>query len=111
MDSGYSLSVRVSSKPFLTASGPFTGIVRDAVWQVTGHQPEISTGGGTSDARFIKDLCPVIELGVVNKSIHKVDEHVALSDIQGLTDIYERVLRAFFAAEWPAVSAPREAAG
>ena len=111
VDSGYSLSTHVSAEPFLTRPGPLTRIVQEAVRAVTGKVPELSTGGGTSDARFVKDLCPVVEVGVVNKSIHKVDEHVALSDITGLTDIYERVLRAFFAAEQPARSAPREAAG
>lgn len=97
VDPGYSLDVRVTGESFLTEPGVFSGIVADAVADVAGIQPKLSTGGGTSDARFIKDLCPVVELGVINKSIHKVDEHVALADIEGLTAMYERVLRRFFA--------------
>lgn len=111
VDSGYSLSVRVSGESFLTPQGPFTELVASAAREVTGIQPALSTGGGTSDARFIKDLCPVVELGVVNKSIHKVDEHVALSDITGLTDIYERILRGYFSQSQSAAGEPREAAG
>ena len=63
----------------------------------TGRVPKLTTGGGTSDARFIKDACPVIEFGLVNKTIHQVDEHVAVADLETLTRIYERVL-----ASWPA---------
>ena len=68
----------------------------DAAQTVTGRRPEYSTTGGTSDARFIKDFCPVVEFGLVGQTMHKVDEHVALDDLAGLTDIYGAILRDVF---------------
>ena len=68
-----------------------------AVHEITGHTPKLSTTGGTSDARFIKDHCPVIELGLLNSTIHQVDEHVPLADLETLTRIYERFISLFFA--------------
>ncbi len=82
---------------FLTKPGPFTDLVAAAVQDVTGRRPELSTGGGTSDARFIKKACPVIELGLVNATIHAVDERVALDDLEALSRIYERVMERYFA--------------
>ena len=64
---------------------------------MTGRKPELSTGGGTSDARFIKNACPVVELGLVNATIHAVDERVALDDLEALSLIYERALERYFA--------------
>jgi len=58
--------------------------------------PKLSTGGGTSDARFIKDVCPVAEFGLVSESIHKVDEHVPLSDLATLTQVYRRFIERYF---------------
>jgi succinyl-diaminopimelate desuccinylase len=81
---------------FLTAPGPFVSLVSEAVEAVTGRKPALSTTGGTSDARFIKDYCPVIEFGLVGQTMHKIDEHAAVSDIEGLTAIYERVVEAYF---------------
>jgi succinyl-diaminopimelate desuccinylase len=81
---------------FLTPRGPFTDLVCDAVEEVTGHRPELSTGGGTSDARFIKDICPVVELGLLSGNMHGVDEHAALDDLEALSLIYERILRRYF---------------
>jgi len=81
---------------FLTPRGAFTDLVSSAVEDVTGRRPELSTGGGTSDARFIKNACPVIDLGLPNATIHAVDERVALADLEGLTRIYERVLERYF---------------
>ena len=83
---------------FLTKRGPFTDLVADAVADITGRRPQLSTGGGTSDARFIKSVCPVVELGLVNATMHAVDERVPLEDLEGLTRIYERVLERYFAA-------------
>jgi succinyl-diaminopimelate desuccinylase len=83
---------------FLTKRGPFTDLVAGAVEDVTGRRPRLSTGGGTSDARFIKTVCPVVELGLVNATIHAVDERVPLEDLEGLTRIYERALERYFAA-------------
>ena len=65
---------------------------------VTGLTPELSTTGGTSDARFIKDYCPVIEFGLIGQTMHKVDENVAIADIEKLSDIYLHILEAYFDA-------------
>jgi succinyl-diaminopimelate desuccinylase len=86
---------------FLTRPGPFTDLVAAAVQDVTGRKPLLSTGGGTSDARFIKNACPVVELGLVNATIHAVDERVALGDLEALSQIYERVMERYF-ADFPA---------
>jgi len=86
---------------FLTRPGPFTDLVAAAVEDVTGRSPALSTSGGTSDARFIKTICPVVELGLVNATIHAVDERVALEDLEGLERIYGRVLERYFAASVP----------
>ena len=68
-----------------------------AVEKVTGLKPELSTTGGTSDARFIKDYCPVAEFGLTGQTMHKVDERVPVSDLLALTEIYEAVLDGYFA--------------
>jgi succinyl-diaminopimelate desuccinylase len=83
---------------FLTRRGPFTDLVSAAVEDVTGLRPALSTGGGTSDARFIKNVCPVLDFGLPNATIHAFDERVALADLEALTRIYERVLALYFAA-------------
>ncbi len=82
---------------FLTRPGPFTDLVAAAVEDVTGRRPSLSTGGGTSDARFITNACPVVELGLVNATIHAVDERVGLDDLEALSLIYERALERYFA--------------
>ena len=87
----------VSGTSFLTQPGKFTQLVSDTVARVTGQAPVFSTSGGTSDARFIKDHCPVIELGLVGTTMHKTDECVALSEIATLTDIYAQLLTDYFA--------------
>jgi succinyl-diaminopimelate desuccinylase len=83
---------------FLTRRGRFTDLVADAVEEVTGRRPALSTGGGTSDARFIKNACPVVEFGLPNATIHAVDERVALEDLEALARVYERVLERYFIA-------------
>ncbi|MCP8940981.1 succinyl-diaminopimelate desuccinylase [Alsobacter sp. SYSU M60028] len=83
---------------FLTEPGPFVELVSEAVAAATGRTPQLSTTGGTSDARFIKDHCPVLEFGLVGQTMHQVDENVAVADIVGLTAIYEGVLARYFAA-------------
>jgi succinyl-diaminopimelate desuccinylase len=83
---------------FLTRPGPFTDLVAAAVEDVTGRRPSLSTGGGTSDARFINAACPVVELGLVNATIHAVDERVSLDDLEALSVIYERALKRYFAS-------------
>jgi succinyl-diaminopimelate desuccinylase len=79
--------------PFLTTPGSLVDMVQEAILQVTGIQTELSTTGGTSDGRFIAQICPqVIELGPPNATIHKIDEHVAVADLEPLKEIYKQVL-------------------
>jgi succinyl-diaminopimelate desuccinylase len=94
----YQLDIEISGESFLTKPGPFTEMLRNSVEKVTGLTPELSTTGGTSDARFIKDYCPVAEFGLVGQSMHKSDEQVRLEDLAQLTDIYTHLLRDFFGA-------------
>ncbi len=82
---------------FVTKPGPLLDTMIAAVEAETGRTPELSTGGGTSDARFVKDYCPVIEFGLVNRSIHAIDERVAVADLVALTRIYRAFLGRFFA--------------
>jgi succinyl-diaminopimelate desuccinylase len=88
---------QTSGVAFLTAPGKFTQLVSDTVSSVTGQSPFFSTSGGTSDARFIKDICPVVELGLAGGTMHKADECVPVSEIAALTDIYAALLKAYFA--------------
>ena len=81
----------ISGEPFLTPPGRFQQIVAEAVTAETGIEPEPSTTGGTSDARFLKDIVPVIEFGLVNATMHKRDEAVAIEDLAALTRIYRRI--------------------
>ena len=92
----YTLTVRNSGDPFLTEPGPLTEILTAAIQAELGVTPDLSTTGGTSDARFIKDACPVVEFGLVSQTMHKVDERAGVDDIAHLTNIYEKVLRGFF---------------
>ena len=84
----------VSGEAFLTPPGTFSALVAEAVRAETGVEPEASTTGGTSDARFLKSLCPVIEFGLVNATMHKTDEAVAVDDLHTLSRIYARIARA-----------------
>lgn len=88
----YDCTIEVSGESFLTQPGLLSDAVADAALAVTGRRPELSTTGGTSDARFIKNFCPVLEFGLVAQTMHKVDEHVQVADMHALTDIYGRVL-------------------
>jgi succinyl-diaminopimelate desuccinylase len=81
---------------FVVDKGPFTDLVTGAITEVTKRKPELSTTGGTSDARFIKDYCPVVEFGLVGQTMHQVDERVPVSDLTALTAIYRRVLEKYF---------------
>src|SRR3954465_14494205 len=85
-----------NSDVFLTAPGPFVSMISKAVAEVTGRTPVLSTTGGTSDARFIKDYCPVIEFGLLSQQMHKTDEHVATADLVALTAIYRHILERYF---------------
>lgn len=84
---------------FVTRPGPFTDMVVAAIEEVTGRKPDLNTGGGTSDARFIKNYCPVIEFGLVGQTMHQIDERTPVSDIEKLTAIYRGVLDRYFKTE------------
>ncbi len=88
---------KVTGECFLTPPGPLSDLVADAVETECGRRPELSTSGGTSDARFIKNLCPVVEFGLVGETIHQTDERVRVDDINLLKAVYFRVLQGFFA--------------
>ena len=92
----WSVIWKSNADPFITTPGPLTDLLADASEAVTGRRPELSTTGGTSDARFITNLCPVAEFGLVGQTMHQVDENVPISDIDGLSAIYEECLRRFF---------------
>jgi succinyl-diaminopimelate desuccinylase len=92
----YDLDIQVSGEAFLTPPGALSELVADAVERVLGTRPELSTTGGTSDARFIKDHCPVAEFGLVGETMHKVDERTAVGDLEALTEVYKAVLDGFF---------------
>ena len=94
----YDLRIECTSNAFVTEPGPLSDAVAAAVKEVTGKEPELSTSGGTSDARFIRKFCQVVEFGIVGQTMHKTDEHVMVSDIEALTVIYERALEKFFDA-------------
>lgn len=91
------VDIRVSGEAFYTPPGLVSGIVSDVIQQITGRTPELSTSGGTSDARFIARYCPVIEFGLVGQTMHKVDEMVPVADIATLCDIYHAILQTYFA--------------
>ncbi|MBL3559982.1 succinyl-diaminopimelate desuccinylase [Rhodovulum sulfidophilum] len=90
------IEIKVSGESFVTPPGPLSTLVADAVEAETGRRPEFSTSGGTSDARFVKDLCPVVEFGLVGKTMHQVDERVETVQIEELKRIYGRILGGYF---------------
>ena len=93
-DISYDLNWHLSGKPFLTEPGKLIDAVSQAIVEETGNAPELSTGGGTSDGRFISPAgTDVVELGPVNASIHKIDEHVKIDDVITLTRMYERIIQ------------------
>jgi succinyl-diaminopimelate desuccinylase len=87
------------SHVFLTHDEALISTLQNSVATITGKTPKLSTGGGTSDARYIKDYCPVVEFGLVGKTMHMVDERTALADLETLTVIYERFIGDWFAAQ------------
>jgi succinyl-diaminopimelate desuccinylase len=93
----FTVTSQTSGVAFLTAPGKFTQLISDTVAKVIGESPFFSTSGGTSDARFIKDFCPVVELGLTGGTMHKADECVPVAEITALTGIYAALLKAYFA--------------
>jgi len=93
----YQLEIRVSGESFLTPPGEVSAMLEGAIAKVTGLKPELSTTGGTSDARFIHKYCPVAEFGLVGLTMHKTDERAPVADLVALTDIYRAALELYFA--------------
>ncbi len=97
----YGLEIIVSGEAFITKPGTLSDLVAGAVEKITGLSPELGSGGGTSDARFIKDYCPVVEFGLSNRTAHKVDENVPVGDVRKLAEIYQEILSGYFAGKDP----------
>ncbi|WP_375260388.1 succinyl-diaminopimelate desuccinylase [Palleronia sp.] len=93
----FDLDIKISGESFVTPPGPLTDLVQRAVEAETGRIPVLSTSGGTSDARFIKNHCPVVEVGLVGSTMHQVDERVEVAHIHQLAAIYGRIIRGYFA--------------
>ncbi len=88
--------VMISGEAFLTEPGPFVALVADVIEAVAGRRPELSTTGGTSDARFIRALCPVVEVGLVGATMHAIDERTPVAEIIQLTEVYRTLIRRYF---------------
>ncbi len=95
----YELECRKNSAPFLTPEGEFSALIVRAIKNRLGRTPELSTTGGTSDARFIKDFCPVAEFGLISQTMHKIDERANVTDVEALTDIYADILKSYFSKD------------
>ena len=95
-ESKFKVSYEVSGEAFLTKPNKTTYMVQNIVKKVTGLKPKLSTSGGTSDARFIKNIAPCLEFGLVGKTMHKIDESVSVSDLKKLTKIYKNILVSYF---------------
>jgi succinyl-diaminopimelate desuccinylase len=94
----YELAIQVSGESFLVPPGEISDLLAAAIRRVTGLTPELSTGGGTSDARFIHRFCPLAEFGMVGQTMHKANESVPVADLPALTEIYRLVLEGYFPA-------------
>ena len=94
--SKFKVSYEVSGEAFLTKPNKTTYMVQNIIKKVTGLKPKLSTSGGTSDARFIKNIAPCLEFGLVGKTMHKIDESVSVSDLKKLTKIYKNILVSYF---------------
>jgi succinyl-diaminopimelate desuccinylase len=90
---GAKVRSRISGEAFLTPPGPLYDVVVAAIEDETGAKPELSTSGGTSDGRFLIQLCPVVDFGLPNATMHKLDEHAVVEDIHALSRIYERIIK------------------
>ncbi len=92
----WSVNFTEGAEAFITEPGAFVGLVQDAIIAETGLTPKLSTSGGTSDARFIKDYCPVLEFGPTNATIHQTDERISVEELKATTRIYRRILDSYF---------------
>ena len=91
------VDTHTSGESFLTPPGQLSDIICNSIQQELGVKPSLSTTGGTSDARFIKNICPVVEFGLVGKTMHAIDERVEISQIRNLKKVYTRILENYFA--------------
>ena len=94
----YTLDIRADAESFLTQLGEWSSLVQDAVEQIAGKRPEATTTGGTSDARFVTNYCPVVECGPINATIHQIDENAKTQDLIDLTAIYSVILSRYLLA-------------
>ncbi len=92
----WNITSNEGAEAFITEPGSFVGLVQDAVQEETGLLPKLSTSGGTSDARFVKDYCPVLEFGPTNTTIHQVDERISVEELKATTQIYRRIIEKYF---------------
>ena len=99
MGGTWTVSATEGADAFITEPGSFVGLVQDAVLHETGVLPRLSTSGGTSDARFVKDYCPVLEFGPTNATIHQTDERIAIDELRATQAIYGRIIADYFSAE------------
>lgn len=96
MGGSFTLDISEGAEAFITEPGAFVGVVMDAIEEETGVLAKLSTSGGTSDARFIKDYCPVLEFGPLSATIHQVNEAIAIADLRNLAQIYRAIIEAYF---------------
>jgi succinyl-diaminopimelate desuccinylase len=96
MGGTWSVTFTEGAEAFITEPGAFVGLVQDAISSETGVVPKLSTSGGTSDARFVKDYCPVLEFGPTNATIHQTDERISVEELKATTRIYRRILDSYF---------------
>ena len=94
--SRYKINYKVSGEAFLTKIDSTTLMIQKIIKKITKLKPKLSTTGGTSDARFVKNISPCLEFGLVGKNMHKIDESVSLKDLKNLTKIYENILQNYF---------------
>jgi succinyl-diaminopimelate desuccinylase len=99
MGGTWSVSATEGAEAFITEPGAFVGLVQDAVERETGVLPKLSTSGGTSDARFVKDYCPVLEFGPTNATIHQTDERIGIDELRATQAVYSRIIADYFSAE------------
>ena len=95
----FKIQYEVSGESFLTKPDKTTFMIQKTIKQITGVKPKLSTSGGTSDARFIKNIAPCLEFGLVGKTMHKVDENVSIADLKKLTKIYQSILVNYFSSK------------
>jgi succinyl-diaminopimelate desuccinylase len=99
MGGTWSVTFTEGAEAFITEPGAFVGLVQDAIADETGVAAKLSTSGGTSDARFVKDYCPVLEFGPTNATIHQTDERISVAELQATTRIYRRIIEKYFGVE------------